>query len=215
MVLAAGPDEVGAAAAKVFDTVHAYDGIVLRSSTEGGDDSAGASFDLLVPSAKLSDALGAFSGIAEVRSRHESTVDVTARTIGLDERLADARAAVAGLLQQLAGADTPAERAATEAELHSARQRVANLRSSLASLQRRTNFSRVSLQIESDAAASSQSSDDWSIGDALDDAGQILGIAAGVAIVGLAIVGPLALIALLLWLANRARVRRGRERALG
>jgi hypothetical protein len=215
MVLATEPDEVGAAAAEVFDTVHSYNGIVLRSSTEGGGESAGASFDLLIPSAKLSDALGAFSAIAEVRSRHESTLDVTARTVGLDERLVDARAAVAGLLEQLADADTPAERAATEAELHSARQRVANLRGSLASLERRTNFSRVSLQIESDAGASSADSGGWSVGDAIDDAGHILAVAAGVAIVALAIVGPLALIALLLWLGNRARVRHGRERALG
>jgi hypothetical protein len=61
---------------------------------------------------------------------------------------------------------------------------------------------------------SSSGSGEWSVGDALDDAGHILAIAAGVAIVGLAIVGPLAVIALLVWLANRARVRRGRERAL-
>ena len=40
-------------------------------------------------------------------------------------------------------------------------------------------------------------------------------IAAGVAIVSLAVVGPLALIALLAWLGRRAWVRRGRERALG
>ncbi len=47
------------------------------------------------------------------------------------------------------------------------------------------------------------------------DAGHILTIAAGVTIVGLAILAPLALIALLAWLANRAGVRRARERALG
>jgi hypothetical protein len=52
------------------------------------------------------------------------------------------------------------------------------------------------------------------VGDALDDAGWILTIAAGVLVVSLAVVGPLALIALLAWLANRARLRRSRERAL-
>ncbi len=54
-----------------------------------------------------------------------------------------------------------------------------------------------------------------SIGDALHDAGHILAVAAGVAIVGLAVLGPLALIALLIWLANRAWVHRSRQRALG
>ena len=55
----------------------------------------------------------------------------------------------------------------------------------------------------------------WGVGDALHDAGHILTIAAGVALIGLAILGPIALIALAFWLANRFRVRRLRERTLG
>ncbi|MDX6595621.1 MAG: hypothetical protein QOI72_1003, partial [Solirubrobacterales bacterium] len=82
-------------------------------------------------------------------------------------------------------------------------------------LDRRANLSRVSLRIETGAAATSpEESGGWGIGDALGDAGHILGIAAGVTIVGLAILAPIVLIALLAWLANRTRLRRGRERAL-
>ena len=43
----------------------------------------------------------------------------------------------------------------------------------------------------------------------------ILGIAAGVAVIGLAVTLPLALICLLGWLAYRAWLRRARSRALG
>jgi len=54
----------------------------------------------------------------------------------------------------------------------------------------------------------------WGVSDGLDDAGRILAVAAGVTVIALAILGPLALIALLAWLAHRILVRRSRERAL-
>ena len=74
--------EVRADAAKVFEAVHAADGIVLRSSIrDGAAGDAGADFELLIPTAKLGDALASFSAIAEVRSRHESTQDITAPTV--------------------------------------------------------------------------------------------------------------------------------------
>jgi hypothetical protein len=43
----------------------------------------------------------------------------------------------------------------------------------------------------------------------------MLGVAAGVTVIGLAILTPFALIALIVWLARRTWVRRRRERALG
>ncbi len=216
MVLGAEPSEVADDAAKVFDAVHAVNGIVLSSSVSGGAaGDAGARFDLLIPAAKLSDALAAFSAIDVVVSRHEATDDITAPTVRLDEHLRDSRATIDGLLVQLAGADTDGERAEVEAELRSERRRAAALRSQAAKLDRRANLSRVSLRIETGTGTTPvEDNGGWGIGDALGDAGHILAIAAGVAIVGLAILAPLALIALLAWLANRAWIRRGRERAL-
>ncbi|HEV7769388.1 MAG TPA: DUF4349 domain-containing protein [Solirubrobacterales bacterium] len=218
MTLATEPADVRRAAGKVFESVHAYDGIVLESSIEdGGEGEAGASFELLIPSGKLGDALASFSSIAEVRSRHEATADVTAKTVGLGERLQDGRATVESLLAQLAAADSDAERAAAEAELRSERLRVAALRSRLADLQRRANLSQVSLKIETgDAGAPAPDENgSWGIGDALGDAGQILEVAAGITLIGLAILSPIALLFLLIWLSRRTAVRRGRERALG
>jgi hypothetical protein len=216
LVLATEADEVRAAASRVFATVHTYNGVVLNSSIrDGKDGEAGASFDLLVPSGKLSDALAAFTAIGEVRTRQESTQDITAPTVGLGERLRDAHARVESLLTQLAEADSEAERAAAEARLRAERRHVANLRSRLSSLQRRASFSRVSLRIESGEAATAGDGDGhWGVGDALDDAAHILAIAAGVTLIGLAILTPLALICLLVWLARRAWVRRARARAL-
>lgn len=216
MVLGADPDRVADDAKQVFDAVHAADGIVLSSSVTGGAaGEAGARFELLIPAAKLSDALAALSAIDTVVSRHEATDDITAPTVRVGEHLRDSRAKIDGLLVQLAGAGSDSERAEVEAELSAERRRAASLRSRAAKLGRRANLSRVSLRIETGGATTgSGSSGAWGIGDALHDAGHILAIAAAVTVVGLAIVGPLTLIALLLWLANRAHLRRARGRAL-
>jgi hypothetical protein len=217
MALGADPDRVADDAAQVFDAVHAADGIVLSSSVTGGAaGDAGARFELLIPAAKLGDALAAFSAIDTVVSRHEATDDITAPTVRIGEQLRDSRATIDGLVVQLAGADSDEGRAEVELELQAERRHAATLRSRAAKLNRRANLSRVSLRIETGGGATAgDSGGGWGIGDALHDAGHILAVAAAVTIVGLAIVGPLALLALLAWLANRARIRRGRERALG
>jgi Domain of unknown function (DUF4349) len=214
IVLGAEASEVRSAAAKVFETVQAYHGIVLSSSiSDGAAGEAGASFELLIPSGRLDDAMAAFSAIAEVRSRHESTADVTAPTIGLGERLRDARARVSSLLAQLAGAETEVERKALEAKLRSERRNVAALQARLTSLRRRTHLSGVSLRIETGGSVSRNNG--WGVDRALGDAGHILSVAAGVSLVGLAILVPPVLICLLAWLARRTWIRRRREHALG
>jgi hypothetical protein len=215
MVLGTKPEAVGDAAGKVFDTLHQYGGIVLDSSVRGGsEDGAGAEFELLIPSAKLGDALAAFSGIAEVHSRHETSNDITAPTVTTSELLQDSHARVESLLNQLADTETEVERDAVEAQLRGERRHAARLQASLTNLQRRASFSHVSLRIESGGSHSS-SGGGWDLGDAFHDAGQVLTVGAGVAIVALAVLAPIALIALLFWLANRAWVRQRRERALG
>jgi uncharacterized protein DUF4349 len=216
MVLGADPADVRVGAAEVFDAVHAADGIVLSSSIrDGAEGEAGADFDLLIPSAKLGNALAAFSSIAEVRSRHESTLDITAPTVSVGERLQDSQARIESLLGQLADAGTDTERAAVEAELRAERRHASALRSRLAELRRRANFSRVSLRIETGAPSTAEAERGaWGIDDGLDGAGRILAVAAGVTVIALAILSPLALIALLAWLAHRTLVRRSRERVL-
>jgi len=217
VVLGADPAEVRADTAKVFDAVHAADGIVLSSSIRDGEaGDAGADFELLIPSAKLGDALASISRIGEVRSRHEATQDITAPTVSVGERLQEARATVESLLGQLADADTDEERVAVEAQLRAERYRVAALRSRLSSLERRANLSRVTLRIETGTSSSSDEggSAGWGAGDGLDGAGRVLAVAAGVTVIGLAILAPFALIALIAWLSRRAWIRRARRDAL-
>lgn len=216
IVLAAEPGDVGEDSSEVFEVVHAHDGIVMSSSTrEGKPGRAGARFELLLPSDDLGDALAALSEIDEVGSRHEATTDITAPTVDTAELLRDSKARIDSLLSQLEGAETEGEREAVELELQQERRHRARLRASLQRLEHRASFSRVLLLIETGAKEESDTGGGtWGVDDALGDAGQILAVAAAVAVVGLAILGPIALIALLAWLTHRAWVRRERRRVL-
>ncbi|HEX5763289.1 MAG TPA: DUF4349 domain-containing protein [Solirubrobacterales bacterium] len=214
IVLAAEDSQIRTIATRVFETVRSYDGIVLRSSISAGEGATngGAVFDLLIPGGKLGGAMAAFSEIADVRSRRDATSDVTRVTTGLEERLRDSRARIESLLAELADAPDEAQREALERELRWERRQAAGLRSSLRTMQRRVSLSRVSLRIVGGAGASTDGH--WGVADAFDDAGRILGIAAGVAVIGLAVLGPLALLLVLAWLATRRWAKRSREHAL-
>jgi Domain of unknown function (DUF4349) len=220
IVLGTKPGEVAGAAAKVYEAVHAANGVVLHSSVQSGTAGAtGASFSLLIPSRKLDDALATFSSIAEVRQRHDATDDITAPTVNTAEELADSNASIDGLLKELGDVETEAERESVEARLREERRHHAAIRASLEHLDKRASMSEVSLRIVTDHGAGvtlgGSDSGNWSVGDALHDAGHILTIAAGVLLIGLAVLAPIALIALLIWLAARFRLRRLRERTLG
>lgn len=217
LTLGTEPEHVGKVSSEVFDVVHDYRGVVLSSQTSDGSAAqAEAEFELLIPSGKLGDAMAAFSRIAEVRSRHEATNDITAPTVSTGAQLEDSQARIDSLLGQLAAAETEGEREAVEAELRGERNRAASLQASLDNLQRRASLSRVSLRIVGgEGAASPNEGGTWGVGDALDDAGQVLGVAAAVTLLALALLAPIALLSLLIWLARRTYLRRARHTALG
>lgn len=215
ITLAADPKDVADDASAVFEAVHAHNGIVMRSSTEEGRaGEAGATFELLIPSTRLDDAMAAFSEIDAVRSRHEATADITAPTVTTGELLQDSKARIDSLLAQLEEAETEGGREALEAELRQERRNRAALRARFQHLERRADYSRVSLRIETGGGSAPAEGGTWGIGDALDDAGHVLTVVAAVTLVVLAVLGPIALIALLAWLTHRAWVRRERRRVL-
>ncbi|HMI81262.1 MAG TPA: DUF4349 domain-containing protein, partial [Solirubrobacterales bacterium] len=146
--------------------------------------------------------------------RREATADITAPTVTTGELLQESKARIDSLLAQLQEAETESEREAVEAELRQERRHRSALRAQLQRLERRADLSRVSLRIETGAAEGSSGGGTWGVDDALGNAGRVLAVAAAVTVVALAIVGPIALIALLAWLTHRAWVRRERRRIL-
>jgi Domain of unknown function (DUF4349) len=217
LTLGTDPEQVQQVAGKAIDVVGRYRGFVLSSSVrDGSEGDAGASFELLIPSGRLSPALADLSAIAEVRSRSENSLDITAPFVSAREHLRDARAEAEGLLGQLADADTETERESVKAQLRIVRDRIALHRSQVQRLERRADFSRVSLQVVTGEGAVTPFADGgWTIDDALHDAGRVLAVAAGVTVVGAAILLPLALLGGGAWTARRVYLRRAREQTLG
>ena len=214
LTLGAASNDVPDVADSVIDVTHGYDGIVVSSQVTHGDTGARASFDLAIPSVRLSQALADLSDLAHVQSSSEGSIDITAPTVAAQKRLAKATAHLASLRRQLAAAvasGATAREAALRRRISVAKVDVARAHSALHDLRRRAGLARVSVTVTSEGVGTGSS---WTFGDALHDAGRVLTVTAGVLLVTAAVGGPLALLALLAWLAGRALRRTQRERSL-
>lgn len=215
MTLATEPTDVDEVAAGVLRVVDTHSGIVISSTTRGGlEGEAGAEFALKIPSSRLSAALADLSELATVRNRSESSLDITAPTVTVSDKLSEAQARVRGLLKQLANATTDAQRETIEIDLAPAQRRVARLRAQLDRLQRRANFADVNVAIVTGEAGALPEEDEWTLGEAAEDALEVLIVVGGVLLVAAAILVPIGLIALIGWALRRIWLRSARERAL-
>jgi Domain of unknown function (DUF4349) len=208
--LSADGDEFEEVADGVVEVTDRYRGLVIRSDETTSGETSQATFELAIPSDRLQQALADLSELAHVESRSEGSLDITAPTVSARANLTDAQAEVDSLLRQLAEADTPGQTREIRARLDIARAQVAEARDDLRRLTRRAEFATVLVTVTSDGSGDG----DWGVDEALEDVGDILSTAAGVVLVSLAVLVPLALVLALIALAYRLTVRRGRERAL-
>jgi Domain of unknown function (DUF4349) len=212
LTLAAPPQDLDDVADGVVRVTDSVGGFVGSSSVTSGREAA---FELRIPSGRLQAALRDLSRLAHVRERTQQTEDITSSVVSARDRLEDARAERASLLRRLARADTDAESARLRARLRAVSRDIARYKAALSRVENRARFANVSVEIVADrSAAATDDGGAWTPGDALRDAGRILEVAAGVAVVAGAAMLPLALVAALAWLAGRRAVRRRREAAL-
>jgi hypothetical protein len=183
---------------------------VARSSvsSEGGGD-----FRLRVPTARLDTAIQRLSRLGRVRNVSRNSLDITSTVVSARARLTDARTERESLLRQLAAADTVNETESIRARLAIVSREIAAARNSLRRVRNRANFADLSITLVP-ATGDDQDEGAWTPGDAFDDALRVLEVAAGIAVMALAIVLPLLAVWLLAWLAHRAVTRRRRERSL-
>ncbi len=188
-----------------------YGGFVLSSSVSSGKkDASGGDFDLRIPATSLRPALRDLAALGALHSQTQSGRDVTRPYVTLAARREAAKAERTGLLRRLAAAGTDAEAETIRVQLDSVDRRIARLRSQLRGLRLSTDYATVLVTL----AADSGSNGGGSFGDAVDDAGDLLVGAAGIAVRVLALALPIGLLALGGWLAGRAIRRRRRESAL-
>jgi hypothetical protein len=217
MTLVALPGQLDTVADRIIQTADANGGFVVTSSVNTTEDGGGGEFLLRVPSARLDTVLAQLSRLAHVRARQQAAVDITAQHTSARDRLQDARAERRGLLRRLARAVTDAEVQSIKAQLRDVSARISQAKADLARVSNRASFSNVAVSLAADPSASAlgpQSDDRWSPGDAARDAVRVLEVAAGVALIALAIGAPLGLIVLAGVLTARWATRRGRRRAL-
>lgn len=215
LTLAVPVDKVEDAADGVVEITDRYRGFVVSSQVSGGDAAnAGAMLRLRIPAAHAQQALADLSKLGHVRQRTQSTQDITGGFVSVKQRLADANRERQNLLRQLAQAGTPNETASVRARLRDVNGRIARLRDQLEDLDNRVNFSSFSVAVQADDRAGKADDGKFTPGDALRDAGDILGATVGAALVALAILIPAALLLGLVWFAAAGARRRMRERTL-
>ncbi|HET9103023.1 MAG TPA: DUF4349 domain-containing protein [Solirubrobacteraceae bacterium] len=217
--LSARPARIPDVARQVFAVVAAQHGYVDSSNVTSGAGDAGAQFMLTVPSANLGPAMAALSALrgSNVVSRNDVSQDVTGRVGGAGRRLADARALRSALLRKLALATTTTAIDSLHQQIRDADASIASDLATLRGLQRQVANSQIQLTV---AAASPPPvapvthGGGFGIGRALHSAGRVLVVAAGVGLIALAGLVPVALlVALAAWVA-RVIVHRRREQAL-
>jgi hypothetical protein len=214
MTLAAPPRDIEDVADGIVRVTDAVGGYVASSSVASGA-GAGGAFELRIPSARLPRALADLSRLAHVRERTQATRDITAEAVSARDRLREARREREGLLRALARATTLNETQSIRARLRIVNGRIAAARAALRRVDNRAAYASLSVRLIADRRAVAGPPDGrWTPGDALRDAVRVLEVAAGIALVGLAIALPLGLLAALGLAAARVAGRRRRERAL-
>jgi hypothetical protein len=216
--LSTAPDHFRDAADGVLDVVRGHRGFVVSSHVSGGDPGVRgaqrghANFELRIPAGELSGAMGDLSNLGHVVARTDGSLDVTKRFVSARKRIDALTAARGKLLRQLGEAATITEEQSIRARLRIVEARLSAAHRDLAKAQQRVHLVPVSVAIRADAHASPGGA--WTIGDAFHDAGRILTVAAGVALVGGAALLPFALLAALGAAGWRGWVHRQRRRAL-
>ncbi len=216
LALSTPASRIDAVAQEVFNVVGAQNGFVQRSSvTAGNSPTAYAEFQLSIPSGNLPQAMAQLSRLryASVASRTDNTRDVNNQYVGDQRALAQAKALRTALLKQLANAATQQQIDSLQAQLRDANRQIAGDEATVGSLNHAINYSQVDVTINP-ATPVPVSHKGFTIGRAAHDAGHVLTVAAGVALIVLAVLVPLALLAALLWWVTAAVRRRRREQAL-
>ena len=215
--LSTAPGRVDDVAQALFNVIGAENGVVDHSTvTATGGADGYAEFQLTVPSASLSRTMAELSRLryANVVSRTDTTQNLGGQVIRTRQQLVDAQALRASLMKQLANALTTGQTDGLNGRIHDAEATIARAQAALRSLGRRVDDSQISVQINASPLPIAHGSSGFTVGKAARDAGRVLTVGAGVTLIALAVLAPLALLAGLAWWVVATLRRRQRGHAL-
>jgi hypothetical protein len=219
LALTTAPSRIDDVAQEVFVVVGQVRGIVSASTvTATGGPNGYAQFQLRIPSGSLPQTMAALSGLryARVASRTDTTQDVNDEYQADVRQLADARALRTSLLKQLANAATQAQIDSLTAQIHDADAAISTDQATLQSLNNQVDYSQVTVTLNGGLTPLpvQTGGGGFGFGRAAHDAGRVLTVAAGIALIGLAALVPFALLGALAWWVGSAFRRRRRQQAL-
>jgi uncharacterized protein DUF4349 len=199
----------------IVRATQAAGGYVQLSQVRTGEHNGGATFVLRVPTAKLDDALASLSKLGHVRAMEQSANDISGAYDSAQSRLADARAERRGLLRALGRATTAQEIASLKTRIADNRRELNRLQSEFNAVRRRATYATIQVDVTGRARTQPVApGGSWSPGDAAHDALRVLEVGAGVALIALAVLVPLAVLGTAGGLAAGVLRRRRRESAL-
>jgi Domain of unknown function (DUF4349) len=206
-------------AQEVYDVIGQVNGIVQNSSVTQGGLAGSANFQLSVPSGALGQTLSRLSSLsyAQVVSRTDSSQDITDQYGAATRALADARALRTSLLKQLANAVTTEQIDSLKAQINGAEASISSDQATLNRLNHQVNFSQLSVFVNAQAVpppVAHRGGGGFTLHKAAHDAGRVLMVVAGVALIVIAALAPIALVVALAWWIGAALRRRRREQAL-
>jgi hypothetical protein len=217
LTLAARPRDIDAVSARIQEVTRQQGGFVVSSTVSSSAGGGGGEFLLRIPTRNLDSAMAALSRLGNVRERAQRSQDITAQAVSARSRLKDARTERKSLLRQLGAAVTPTETESIRRRLDIVARQIETARADVRRVNNRAAFATISVTLIADRSAGApgaDADDNWTPGDAARDAIRVLEVAAGVALIVLAIALPLALLVGLAAFAARWTRRRRREHAL-
>jgi hypothetical protein len=215
LTLVPAPEDVQDTADGVVRETQAAGGYVQQSDISISDRHGIASFTLRIPSARLDTTLARLSKLAHVGALNQSASDITAQTVSAADQLSDARDQRRALLRALGRATTDRQIASLKARLRDNRSEIARRKGALDAQRRRADLATVAVTVQGTAKTHHQDGGGaWTPRDALHDAGRVLQVIGGVALIALAVLMPLGILGVLALLGMRTVRGRRRETAL-
>ena len=216
ITISGDPSEVREMADQIVAITDRLGGIVVSASVDEHPDrprESNANLEIAVPVERLDQALADISEVGSVETRTQSDLDVTSEAVSVKTSLRNARETRNALRVRLEQATDPVEIEEIRVQIERAERRVASRKADVQRLANRTQFARVYVGVVGNGHGTGDDGN-WSLGDAWDDAVEVLRTMAGVGLITAAIAIPLALLLTLIYLVTARQRRRSRESAL-
>ena len=198
---------LSAATQKALQITSDLGGYVVSVSYANSDTGV-SSMTLKVPTANVQDALVRLTGLGKIVSQQVQIDDLQGQVDELTKRETALRGQIARLSARLAEPELDAQtRATLEARRDAARSELAQVRTTRAQVNAEAHYATIQLTLQTpQTAAVVPVPSRWD--DAADRAGEILVAEATIVLYALVILGPFALLALLVWLGRRGLRKR-------